>query len=122
VRQLRFVSRDIIFANVRDELGNYLLRTVDGGQTWRRIFEGQLSIVYTRSADEIGIVLKKGRTSASDTASSVSAFSYTTDGGQTWMEGPSIDLRTYITGDVQRLGDGTELTLLGNNLLRVAPR
>ena len=122
VKQLRFVSRDIMFANVSDELGKYLLRTVDGGQTWRRIFEGQFSIIYTRSAREIGMVLKKGETSASDVASRVSAFSYTVDGGNSWMEGPAIHLSSYIRDDVQRLGDGTELTLLGDNLLRVGPR
>lgn len=119
VRQIRLASRDIIFANVSDELGNYLLRTLDGGRTWRRVLEGQFGLAYVGSADEVGIVLSKGRTSRSDTSGPVSVFAYTADGGLTWAEGPTTDLSPYLRDNLQKLEDGTELTLLGNNLLRV---
>lgn len=121
VRQLRFVSRDVFFAHASDELGNYLLRTLDGGRTWYRVFEGRFGLAYAGSADEIGIVLSKGSTSRSDVSSPVSAFAYTTDGGQTWIEGPTTNLSSYLRDNLQKLEDGTELTLLGNNLLRVKP-
>ena len=121
VRQIRFVSRNVIFANVGDELGNYLLRTLDGGRTWFRVFEGQFALVYVQSADEVGVVLSKGGTSGSDISSPVSAFAYTTDGGQTWIEGPTTNLSPYVLSKFQKLEDGTELMLLGNNLLSVKP-
>ncbi len=121
VRQVRFVSRDVLFANASDELGNYLLRTLDGGRTWYRLFEGQFGLAYTRSADEIGIVLSKGSTSRSDVSSPVSALAYTTDGGQTWIEGPTTNLSPYLRDNLQKLEDGTVLMLLGNNLLSVKP-
>ena len=86
-----------------------------------RLFQGQSALAYTRSADEIGIVLSKGSTSRSDDSSPVSALAYTTDGGQTWIEGPTTNLSPYLRDNLQKLEDGTVLMLLGNNLLSVKP-
>ncbi|MEL7185682.1 MAG: hypothetical protein AAFN50_04505, partial [Pseudomonadota bacterium] len=119
VKQLRFASRDIIFAVVSDELGNYLLRTVDGGRTWTRVLEGSVGLAYVTSRDEIGVLVSKGRTDKSDIASPVSSFAYTADGGNTWIEGPTTDLSPYLRDNFQKLNDGTELNLTDHALLSV---
>lgn len=122
VKGVEFVSEKVIFANVRDELGQYLIRSTDGGASWFRILEGDFELLYAVSESEIAILLYKGQDSATDTSSSVTAVAYTSDGGRTWREGRKVrglDLATNQASQV--LDDGSKLVLGGNYILKLVP-
>lgn len=86
------VSDDVVFAvTYFDDNTGHLVRTVNGGQSWDVIRHDWPQIVATRSADEIVVVVSKGRTPGpADMAGGVDAIAYTDNGGRTWVESEMI--------------------------------
>ena len=112
-------SPDVIVASVGGYTGRELLRSVDRGVTWEPVLEGFHKLVAAPSDEEILVILNKGRSAPTDTASSADVLAYTLDGGETWEETVLVGGLIMHTKRRQQVSDSVFKLLLSDRVLDV---
>lgn len=117
IQKFQFVSQDILFAKVSDELGSYLVRSIDAGKSWTMLAQGTFKILSARSANEVFIARSLGQVYPSDTAPYIGVIAHTMDAGQSWEESTTIRGLFSAVGETQRVNNDTDAIIVDDTIL-----
>jgi photosystem II stability/assembly factor-like uncharacterized protein len=119
LRDLSVASTEVFVAEVADSDGRRLVRTTDRGASWTTIREGFFKLIAAPSAEEIVLVVNKGRSAPTDTATSSDVVAYSQNGGVSWEESALIGGLIMNTKRRQSAGSALHRILLGDRILSV---
>jgi photosystem II stability/assembly factor-like uncharacterized protein len=112
-------SENVALAVITTDTGQSLVRTIDRGNTWDTLLDGFFRLVSVPSPEEIILIVNKGSSAPTDTATSLDVVAYSNDGGNTWEESPLIGGLIMNTKRRQSIGNKTHKLLLSDRVLSV---
>ena len=116
--QSYFWDVEVIDENNIVVVADQTIKTTDGGESWRVIYDGSARMVdFTTS--KTGIMLLNKSYCPSDVYQANDVVAVTRDGGVTWTESEeSTNLMASMVGG-QRMSDGRYLLAIGNEVLEL---
>lgn len=110
-----FDSASAIIANAGSPA--YILRTQDGGATWKKVYEHNDSALFI---DGIGFWNDKRGIIHGDPIAGHMLLLYTKDGGRTWKEGPKKGSPALGEGEASFAASGTAISCFSSRGVMVA--
>ncbi len=119
LRDLSVASTEVFVAEVADSEGRRLIRTTDRGTSWTTLREGFFKLIATPSAEELVLIINKGSSAPTDTATSSDVIAYSSNGGISWEESALIGGLIMNTKRRQTVGSALHKILLSDRILSI---
>jgi photosystem II stability/assembly factor-like uncharacterized protein len=96
-----------------------LIKSIDGGKTWKQITTKNTKILNFKSSDNGLVVMNEGYCGQYDAPNSIDVIAYTKDGGLTWIKSEEIRDVIYNYADSYKMVDGRLIVVIGLKVFEI---